>query len=110
MACTDQGSFASKQVATVVAAGLHNHRSCPVSFASCAAITLYSFATMDSALLTTVEQLSDDPPHSRNELNGMWPSGSTLAPAVQSAPAYSSKSLLPGVRDGQNGAMEPLDR
>ena len=67
-------------------------------------------ANMDTALLTTVEQLSDDMPHSRAEFAGLWPSESPLAAPIQPSAAPLSRSLVTDLRDGQNGAMEPVER
>ena len=65
---------------------------------------------MDTALLTTVEQLSDDMPHNRADFAGLWPSESSLAAPIQPPVAPLSRSAVADLRDGQNGAVEPADR
>jgi hypothetical protein len=62
---------------------------------------------MDAALLTTVEQLSDDGPGNRG---APWPAGSMLVTSPQSGQPALSADVQDDSRDHQNGAMEPNNR
>ncbi|DBB14929.1 TPA: cell cycle [Trebouxia sp. C0006] len=58
---------------------------------------------MDAALLTTVEQLSDDGPANRG---APWPAGVLVTSPQSGQPALSADVQVDS-RDPQNGAMEP---
>lgn len=57
---------------------------------------------MDTALLTTVEQLSDDGPGNRG---APWPTGSTVATSLLSGQPGLNSAVQDEGRDGQNGAV-----
>lgn len=59
---------------------------------------------MDAALLTTIEQLSDDGPGNRG---APWPAGSTLVSSPQSGQPALSADVQDDSRDHRNGAVEP---
>ncbi len=61
---------------------------------------------MDAALLTTVEQLSDDGPGNRG---AAWPAG-VLVTSPQSGQPALSADVQDDSRDHRNGAMEPNNR
>ncbi len=61
---------------------------------------------MDAALLTTVEQLSDDGPVNRG---APWPAGVLVTSPQSGQPALSADVQVDS-RDHQNGAMEPNNR
>lgn len=62
---------------------------------------------MDSTLLTTVEQLSDDTPNNRG---AAWPAGSVLASSPQSGQLGLASAVQNGVREDQSGAADPHER
>lgn len=62
---------------------------------------------MDSALLTTVEQLSDDTPNNRG---AGWPAGSVLTSSPQSGQPGLASAVRNGVREDQSGAADPHER
>ena len=62
---------------------------------------------MDSTLLTTVEQLSDDTPNNRG---AGWPAGSILASSPQSGQTGLVSAIQNGVREDHSGAADPRER
>ena len=62
---------------------------------------------MDAALLTTVEQLSDDAAGHRG--TAAWPAGSTVA-SPQSGQPVLSRALSDNARNGQADEMDHKDR
>lgn len=62
---------------------------------------------MDSTLLTTVEQLSDDTPNNRG---AGWPAGSVLASSPQTGQPGLASAVQNGVREDQSGAADPHER
>ncbi len=63
---------------------------------------------MDAALLTTVEQLSDDTPANRGA-SAAWPAG-VLVTSPQSGQAALASAVQVDSRNDQNGAIEHSDR